>query len=36
MESTGLGGTRTGPVPGNGEPNIQGTRREWFWYSSVR
>ena len=26
MESIGLRGTRTVPVAGNGEPNIQGTR----------
>ena len=26
MEGTGIVGTRTVPVPGNGEPNIQGTR----------
>ena len=25
MESTGFRGTRTVPVPGNGETNIQGT-----------
>ena len=26
IESTGIVGTRTVPVPGNGEPNIQGAR----------
>ena len=28
-------GTRTVPVPGNGEPNIQGVRTERFRYPSV-
>ena len=26
IECTGIVGTRTVPVPGNGEPHIQGTR----------
>ena len=36
MESTGIRGTRTVPVPGNLEPNIQGARTERFRYPSVR
>ena len=35
MESTGIRGTKTVPVPGTGEPNIQGTRTERFRYPSV-
>ena len=35
MESTGIRRTRTVPVPGYGEPNIQGTRIKLFQYPSV-
>ena len=36
MESTGIKGTRTFPVPGSGEPYIQGARMERFGYPSVK
>ena len=35
IEGTGIVGTRTVPVPGNGEPNTQGARTEGFRYPSV-
>ena len=35
IEGTGIVGTRTVPVPGSGEPNIQGGRTERFQYPSV-
>ena len=35
IEGTGIVGTRTVPVPGNGEPNIQGARRKQFLFQEV-